>query len=422
MTQTSPGKGDMIFGKLSARTLAVAVAVLSLALFLFRIQQPSALLFDETHYVPAARTLLALTGPANVEHPLLAKILIAGSISLFGDNSFAWRLPSAVMGTVTIASIYWIALMLFRQTGLALATALLALFNQTHFIQSRIGMLDMVMTGFLLLGSALLFKAFVTPVQNRRWLMLAGVALGLAVGSKWTAIPYTGFFLTAYVFLRWQRARWRMAALPGLVLQAGLVGGVALICYFATFAPAFFYANEPMTIGRLLQYQNYMLSQQRMPLAAHPYQSNWWQWPTMQRPIWYLFEKIDDHYQAVLLLGNPLIYWGGLMSLFAGFGSWLHRRGATFPVAAAVYIFSLGIWVIIPKKIGFFYYYNLSGLWICFVIVAAFHTFDERGQKWLWLFVSASAALFAYFYPMLAAVPLPADETWTQWMWLKSWR
>src|SRR3712207_465382 len=66
-------------------------------------QPPGALIFDENYYVNAARVILGLPvaedapyhgQPAgidpNSEHPPGAKLLIAASMWLFGDNALAW--------------------------------------------------------------------------------------------------------------------------------------------------------------------------------------------------------------------------------------------------------------------------------------------------------------------------------------------
>ena len=84
---------DAMLAKLAARPLLLAllIGVAAEALFAFHLGRPSRLMFDEVHYVPAARILLALEGPTNVEHPLLGKALIAGGMWLFGDNVIGWR-------------------------------------------------------------------------------------------------------------------------------------------------------------------------------------------------------------------------------------------------------------------------------------------------------------------------------------------
>ena len=39
-------------------------------------------------------------------HPPLAKLLIAGSIKLFGDNPWGWRIGSVVFGTLALLAIF----------------------------------------------------------------------------------------------------------------------------------------------------------------------------------------------------------------------------------------------------------------------------------------------------------------------------
>ena len=50
----------------------------------------------------AARALLALSAPANIEHPPFAKELIAIGMRLFGDNPFGWRFMSTLAGSATM--------------------------------------------------------------------------------------------------------------------------------------------------------------------------------------------------------------------------------------------------------------------------------------------------------------------------------
>jgi len=44
-------------------------------------------MFDEQHYVPDARSILAGNGTQRLEHPPLAKLFIAAGIAIFGDIS-----------------------------------------------------------------------------------------------------------------------------------------------------------------------------------------------------------------------------------------------------------------------------------------------------------------------------------------------
>ena len=104
--------------------------------------------------------------------------------------------------------------------------------------------------------------------------------------------------------------------------------GVASIAtYFATFAPAFFYQSNPMTLARLIPFQCEMLALQTQVLTPHNYQSSWWSWPLMLRPIWYFYEPDQGAMRGVLLIGNPVIMWTGLIAVaacwWAGWMRWL---------------------------------------------------------------------------------------------------
>ena len=78
-------------------TLIIHLAVMAL---------PAELMFDEQHYVPDARSIIAEDGSHRPEHPPLGKLLITGGILLFGDNPFGWRLMSAFFGCIIIWLFY----------------------------------------------------------------------------------------------------------------------------------------------------------------------------------------------------------------------------------------------------------------------------------------------------------------------------
>jgi len=166
-----------------------------------------------------------------------------------------------------------------------------------------------------------------------------------------------------------------------------------------------------------------MYALQTQVLAKHTYQSDWWSWPLMIRPIWYFYEWDQGAQRGVLLIGNPVIMWGGLLAvlacLWAGF-----REKAVRPLAVALlWIASLAIYVVIPKSIGFYYYYHLSGIFLCLALAVAFHHFDRgRGKGREEWFLFAALVAFVYFYPILAASPLKNDQGFTYWMWFNSWR
>src|SRR5690606_25369354 len=105
---------------------------------------------DEYHFVPAAKELVLWNTNRNWEHPPVGKYLIAAGIALDQDRPFGWRWPGTTFGAWTVAGIHVLALVLFRSQSTAVFAALLTLFNQLLYVQSRTAMLDSFMTGFLI--------------------------------------------------------------------------------------------------------------------------------------------------------------------------------------------------------------------------------------------------------------------------------
>lgn len=407
--------------------VALLLALAAQTLFAVHLDRPSRIMFDEVHYVPAAQALLGLEGPRNIEHPLVGKELIGAGIVLFGDNPVGWRAFTTLAGTATVLGAFAFVWLLLGSMRAALVGAALTALNQSVYVQARTAMLDIFLGAFLLWAMVLMLWAMKgTPAQVRRRWVGAAVLFGLAVGTKWAAIPYVALAGLAFLVIRFRDARAKSPPhWPGLGTITGLLilGVVSVLTYFATFFPAFFYARDPLTLAGLIPLQRDMYALQTQVLAKHTYQSDWWSWPLMIRPIWYFYEWDQGAQRGVLLIGNPVIMWGGLLAVLACLWAGLREKAVRPLGLALLWIASLGIYVVIPKSIGFYYYYHLSGIFLCLALAVAFHHFDRgRGKGREEWFAFAALVAFVYFYPILAASPLKNDQGFTYWMWFNSWR
>ncbi len=417
-----------------------AAAIIGLAaqiLFTLRLATPHKQMFDEVHYVPAAHALLQLQGPVNIEHPLLGKELIALGITLFGDNSFGWRIMSTLAGTASVLGIFAILWLLYGRVRTSTLGALFVLLNITVFIQARIAMLDGFMAAFVVTGIAVLLWAMRSPPGKvwPRWLF-GSLLLGLGVACKWVAAPYIAYAAVAFIVIRLRDARQRnrsvYAALnprdqvywPGLPAIHALLalGAVSIAAYCLTFLPAFFYAVDPLTFSGLARFQIRMYEAQTQILPPHTYQSGWRTWPLMIRPIWYLYETVDGAVRGVLLIGNPAIFWGGLIAIAACLYAWVRQGSARLLAVVLLWGGSWAMWMLIPKSIGFFYYYYLSSIFLALPLAAAFEQFCRgRYRHWDLGFLALTLGLFIYFYPIISAVALGDPQDFNHWMWLKTW-
>ena len=395
---------------LFSRPAPALLALLAIAqtIFSWRLTTPHTLVFDEVHYVPAARTLLALSGPVNIEHPLLGKALIAAGIALFGDTPLGWRALSTLAGTAIVGGVFAITWLMTLRTRAAAMAAVLTIVNFLVLVQARIAMLDGFMAAFVVLAVAAMGWAMRGSVAQSRWRWTLGaVLLGLAVGVKWAAVPYLGYAAIGFVMLKHgDPSRW-----PGLCWWSAwaLLGVGAGLAYAVTFAPAFFYISEPMTLARLLPFQLEMYARQTQILPPHAYQSTWWSWPVIGRPIWYFYEVADGAQRGIFLLGNPAVMWGGLVAVAACALGWLRGREVRLGVAAALWIGGFAVWAIIPKSLGFYYYFFLPAIWL------SLRDGDEA-------YLVAAICLFVYFYPILTAGALAGPRSFLRWAWFADWR
>lgn len=432
--------------------LAGILYLLSQLLFLINIQFPRGYCFDEFHYVPSAKQYLNVQKNQNWEHPPLGKLIMSAGIAVGGDRPFGWRLMSTAFGALTVVGMFFLGLTLFRTESAAIFVAAVTVFNQLVYVQARIGMLDTFMFGFMVWGMVGFFAAWNAALDPRRvkaFLTFAGLMFGLATATKWYAIvPWVfcvGLIFMIRILQNWGVVFARPSTWQGKIedfhdwyhpdLWHGVKSynfamallGVPLLAYFSTFIPSFFMPEGPRSFWDVIVAQKTMWEGQLRVVSSHPYMSNWTGWALMLRPIWYAFDKEGtngEFVRGVILLGNPLIMWTGLAALAVCVWGWLaHRSRAAFLIVAFYAVFYLS-WGIIPRKVSFFYYYYPAGTLLSLAIGFVFHRF-ERGKlfpyHWArWMFIAMAVGVFAYFYPILAALKIPS-ENYRQWMWLSSW-
>lgn len=420
---------DPIFTRPTPRDALVAAgfALAALALYLWRLTDPAMLNFDEHHYVPAVRTLLAFAGLPNAEHPPLGKWLIGLGMTIGGDEPFGWRIMSALAGAATVGAGVMAARWLLGTRAAAVMTGILLLASPMLFIQARIAMLDIFMLALLMLAFWTLAAAARTGYADRWRLALAGGLLGLATAAKWTAIPLVAMAIVLFTLARLREGRARTPEArpgPGLVEGVAWLGPFAVLVYLATFLPYLFLRHDALSLGGLIPQQIAMLKLQGQALAPHPYQSVWWQWALNLRPVWYFYEPVNGIQRGVLLIGNPAIAWGGLLALIACLYRGLRRGDRPLLAIALLWAAALAFFIVIPKPVMFFYHYIPAALLLCFAIAGVLDRwFWQRGRRLApALCIGLAALLFVDFYPIISAAALDGPQDFNRWMWLDSWR
>ena len=363
----------------------------------WRLWFPAEIVFDEVHFVGQARHYLN-GHPFLDPHPPLAKLLIALSIRIFGDYSWAWRVPNALAGTALVAITYLLGRRLFRSRFAATLAAAFVLSDGMFLVDSRIAVLDIVYLTCAAWSYLLLFRFIQTAdlIEKRRTLLAMGAVLGLCLSAK-LYIPAVTFLLVVG-FLWFVLARRPVFAhdekgvkggLDGLlgkrtVGALALVGGVSAIVYVGVFLPHFWFGWWGGIADLFNYYAKVMWYERSVSTATHPYAAPWWSWPLLLRPIayWQNFPAKGDIVATIWGGGNPALWWGALTAVSIVGLQAIERRSLSRAFIVTGYLAYLIIWIPIGRTL--FLYHYMPSVYFGLLALAAVlaECWEGRAQFW----------------------------------------
>ena len=425
---------------LRTRTNLVPLALLTLCgliLYFWRLDQPTRYVYDEVYHAYTASQLAAGNADAYVwdtlspeadkgygyewTHPAFSKLAIQAGILLFGDTSFGWRFASAVFGGIGIGIIYLLGAVLFSR-GIGLLAAGLMLFDGLWFVQSRTAMNDIFMVCFLLLAY-LAFVFYLRSAGAERWrpLWLAGIALGFAMASKWSALPSFGLLglIAGVRELRRYFTRAEDSPIPAALNLAGAFVVVPFTIYLGSYVQ-FFAMGHSLSDWRELQRQMWVYHSTLN--ATHTWQSAAWSWPLMITPVWYFVDYLPGETVAnVFAMGNPVIWWAFLPAVVFVFVRWRESKYLSLGLGLVLLGF-LGQWLpwFLSPRISFLYHMLPS---VPFGGLAIAYTLAQlRSQRWLaGAYLVAVVIAFVYFFPQYSAWKVSRAYA-NQHYWLTTWQ
>ena len=504
--------------------LTLAVTALAAAVRLPALDRPYPLVFDETYYVKDGWTLATLGYEASwpdepnpafeagftdshlgtaafVVHPPVGKWIIGMGMRLLGgDDRVGWRIGVALAGIVTVLLVVRAARRLLRSTVLGGVAGTLVALDGTAIVESRIAILDGILALFVVAAFAALLvdrdrtAARMRPLTAaddvggrgadatapeepppepaapeglgpslglRPWRLVAGVMLGLALGTKWSAL----YFVAAFGLLSfgWDLAlrrrtgtrRWWLAALVhdavpafgSLVVLAGVVYTATWASWFASpdsygrrWAEALPGGNAVSdAIGSWWHFHDQIWNFHTNLEATHPYAAHPLGWIVQWRPTSFYYQSPEPAdamcgaercAQAVTSLGNPFVWWFAVAALLAALVVVLRRRDLT-PVALLVGVAAGWLPWFLHADRPIFAFYAVVFLPFLAMLVAW-----AVGRLWRWshddafwrrvvvLGYAVGAVLVVgaavFFYPVWTGQVITLDA-WQLRQWLRSW-
>jgi dolichyl-phosphate-mannose-protein mannosyltransferase len=485
----------------------------------WQLANPHQLVFDETYYVKQGWSMIRwgvelrndptlselksvdqnFTGTNQnvfdtvgdlVVHPPVGKWLIGWGEQLLGiTNSVGWRLAAAVAGTVSILVLGRVARRLFRSSFLGTLAAVLLAFEGHHLVHSRTGLLDIFVMFFALLGFAAVLLdrdaaraklaravGSVAPAQVaqrfgprgpwlgwRPWRWVAGVLLGLCLGTKWSGALFLAVF--GIMSVLWDASARRAAGVPaylsGAVVKDGLFAFVAmvvtagatyLLSWWGWFAGSLGYARfwahshpssqfgwVPESLRSWWHYQAEMYATSRGINQPHDYQTSPWVWLIQARPTSFFYEgpkrgdlgcQVDQCSRAILSVGTPSIWWAATLMVPVLIFCWALWRDWRAGAILAGYVAGYLPWFALTDRTIYSFYTVAFAPWVVLSVVYGVGLLiggpqaSQRRRRNGWLatgaFVVVTIAMCGFFYPIYIAEVIPQSE-WQLRMWFPSW-
>jgi dolichyl-phosphate-mannose-protein mannosyltransferase len=430
-----------------------------------------------------------LTGqPSWIVHPDGGKWVIALGEWAFGFDSVGWRISGVVVGALTVLVLARLVLRLTGSVIVACIAALLLTVDGMHFVMSRLALLDVFLAFWIVCGVACIVAdrdwirdrldryRFVRP-----WQLLAGVCFGMACATKWSGL----YVLAAFGLLAvlWEVSARRSAGPRHGWLRRTFVVGVpafasivvvALLVYLVTWTgfllhhevyearfgrgygdyspPWGSYVDQPTT-GFLGETRDAFRSLWRFHVmtygfhttdlnsATHPYESHPLTWLLQWRPV-----GADAQFdlpattrcgqpagetcvREILILGNPIIWWTGILALVAAAGAFLRTRSSTWAIPVVAVLVCWLPWLRFDDRPIFSFYavtiIPFTIIAICLVIHALIASGTSPRHRYvtglaIGAFVVASVATFWFFHPIYTDDLIPY-ESWRDRMWWSRW-
>jgi dolichyl-phosphate-mannose-protein mannosyltransferase len=443
----------------------LALTALSLLTHFWHLFSPVAVVFDEAYYEKFAGAYFTHKFYFDVHPPLgnlmyagLARVLhIAPAILATPSPAPALRVLPAAFGALAVPLVYIILTQLGVGRRIATLGASAILLDNALLAASRFILLDTFLIGFGLAAIAC-YLASRDRTAGTRFSLLAASALlaGCALSIKWTGSSALAIILTAW-FVACIRSRvgvqrfitegFILVAIPAIVYCTSYAIHFSLLTRAGpgnTFMSARFqsqlvgslnydpsvrisYLAKMGDVHHAIRYGNGGLEN-----ATHPAASPWYTWPIMKHPfgLWEDLNSPPGTKTMVILLGNPVVWWGGMVAVLLGAVMIALRRWRSEGYAYAVVFLAGGVAInylpfIFIHRLVYIYHYLFALVFVAALgsvmigIPAGWNGSHDR----FWSFPTRrSAAAYAATFALLLAgflYYMPFTYGWT--MSVASW-
>jgi dolichyl-phosphate-mannose--protein O-mannosyl transferase len=403
--------------------VALLIALAAAALRLPHLGAPQEEVFDEVYHAKSALQYLRGEAPVDWVHPPTSKLLIAIGVWAFGYKAWAWRLAPALAGTALAFVFYLLARRVTSTERAALLAAGLLLCDGVYLVQSRIAMTNIFAVLFQVSLALFVLRAGLAERPRALDILAAGLALGLALSTRWTSLFAAAFLMPVFLILRGRRI-FRLREL-GLCFVAFVLVPPAL--YILSYVP---WMHQGHSLREVVTVQKDIWNYHATLNAQHPYFSSWYSWPWLYRPTLYAFNNDGTSVRGILALGNPALWWLSIPVTVWALVTGVRERDPRLLFAGAGFCGLYLPWGMSPRTLNFSHYLFEAIPYACLALGMLLDRVWDRPTAGILArgYVGTVVLLFAFFFPFLTAIPIPVWLFYKRfptggwlWWWFPTW-
>ncbi|HRU35991.1 MAG TPA: phospholipid carrier-dependent glycosyltransferase [Candidatus Paceibacterota bacterium] len=454
--------------------LIMILLVLASATRFLYLGHPKEMVFDEVYFAKWVTNYYNGQFYFDI-HPPLAKMMLAASAKIFGygdaGNTDFSKIGNAyqtdyykflrgmegLFGVILVLAVYALGKKMFKNKWPGFLAGLLIVFDNAILVQSRFIFTDVFLLAFGVIGLYFIYRLKEHQRLNSDAfvdLFFAALFLAASILIKWTALIFVGVGIVVLFIDVLQNKKKDFIF---FIKEATAIAGIILVVYLGIFAahlmslpysggqddnflsPRFQSTllgnvnygkyETPNLFERIVNLNVTMFAANASITKSHPYESKWYTWPIMWRSIFDWEKRLDNgQVERIYLLGNPLIWWMGLLSvvfvfitLFSEFRS--KKKTIYFEsllVLAIGYLFNLLPYIFISRP-AFLYHYFPSFIFMSLMMGFVLWFFLKEKPIVLIVIFIIIATSFVYFAPISYGLPM-SEERFNDRMWLASWR
>lgn len=403
---------------------------------------------DETIHVRTASELLNHREPYEKTHPYLGHLLIGLGISIFGMNPFGWRIISLIFGAAMISILCVFGMKLFRRRFWAFSAAFLMMFDFLHFVQTRIGTIDIFAVTFISLMYYFMYEYYRTKansIQNSKsalgLLGLSGLFFSLGAATKWYTIYGALGLAIIFLMAHYQASKNNhnkhktLSWIKDLLLLKGertllycllffIIAPLAI--YLLSYVPFMLIPGPGHDFQAVIQRQFDMYHIQSQPLYINEDASRWWSWPLIFKPCRY-FEGINfgtEKISRIYAMGNPVIWWAGIIAVLASLFIAFRKRDQRILVILIAFAGQFLPWALVSRSTFLYHFFSALPFLILLIGYLFEYLVEQKPQAIYGVYAYLGAVLLAFilFYPILSGISIDKSYIEHYLIWFKSWK